>query len=335
MNKIYRAGNEVIVFDATPDLIPYMKRVNPGFRIESVRPSPDYEPLLQSAIRDKALDRKLDQAMGALQRCELCTWRCRKQIYKEPGKCGLSGKVYYYSPFVSIGEEAVINPAIMANFSLCSMDCVFCIRKDESKEKSQYFNIDAFWKKVLELLNKYPDVNALEFGGGDPSIHLPWVLAALRRAPENINLPIVWNCNLYLTSFSLDLLAGIVDVYLPDFSFGNDSCAQRLAGACGYWRNATESIEKMVNDEKARIIARILVMPRHYSCCYRKIFDFLAPYRDKLWLSILQQYTPAYKANKYNDINRRPTREEIMEVKTLAEKYGLRDINEDWSGFWE
>lgn len=334
MTKIYRAGNELIILDATPDSIPYIKSANPHFRVESVKPPIGFEPIFQSNKREQTLDKKLNQAMHSLQGCELCAWRCGKQLNKEQGKCGLSDKVSFFDPFIHIGEESVINPALMVYFPLCSMNCVYCIRKDDTRERFRPFDTAVFWERILELLDQYPEVNSLEFGGGDPTIYLPWILLALKEALEDLKLPVVWNCNLYATAFALELLEGVVDVYLPDFRYGNDSCAQRLSGVEGYWRQAVECLEMMVKQNRARVIVRILVMPNHCSCCYQKILDFLSDFKESLWISIMDQYVPVYRAKRYKDINRRPTRDEINEVKALAREYGLRDVNEEPEFFW-
>jgi putative pyruvate formate lyase activating enzyme len=334
MNRIYRIGDKAIVMDPTHEFIPYLKSMNPDFRVESVKPLLGFQSVFSSNKKGDNFDKKMNETFRMLQSCTLCAWQCGKDLHKEIGKCGLSHQVSFFDPFIHIGEEAVINPAVMVNFPLCSMDCVYCIRKDMGNEKLRSFDISYFWKKVLELGKQYPDINTLEFGGGDPALYVPWILQALHEKPEEISYPIVWNCNLFATPYAYELLEGVVDVYMPDLRYGNDSCAQRLSGVDYYWEHAAKGIEAIVKQKEARIIVRILILPNHFDCCYRKMFEFLSDYRDRLWISILEQYIPVHKAKFHRDINRRPTEDEINQVKTLAGKYGLRDVNQQPETFW-
>jgi putative pyruvate formate lyase activating enzyme len=332
MNEVFKVGDEMVVMDPNPDAIPFLRGLDPGFAVKSKKPPLRFIPRFQTSRDNGLLEENVHKALGMMYRCELCPWQCKANRFREKGKCGLSDKIYYYTPFVHIAEEAVINPALVINFTNCSMDCVYCVRHNQANKETHAFEIDGFWKKIESLSASF-DVCSLEFAGGDPTIYLPWALSWLKYAPDNLDRPVVWNSNLFMTQQALSLLDGVVDVYLPDFAFGNDQCAKRLAGVDNYLSNAMKALESMIK-QNARVIVRMLVLPGHADCCHKKALEWLGQYKDRIWVSILDQYVPAHKAKNYQEIFRRPALEEIKEVEEFAEKQGLRNIKE-CPDFWE
>jgi len=333
MNEVFKIGNEMIVFDPNPEAISFLKKANPDFEIESAKPSNGFIPNFQMSNDTGVLEERLHKALRMLYRCELCAWECKVNRFEQKGRCGLTDKIQYFSPFVHIAEEPVINPAILVNFTKCSMNCVYCVRHNQSKGEAFAFDIEAFWNRIEDLLITNPNVCSLEFAGGDPTLYLPWILTWMNCAPDDFNLPVVWNSNLFVNSQTLNLLDGVVDVYLPDFSFGNDECAKRFSGVDEYMIHARKGIELIIN-QKARVIVRILVLPGHVDCCNKRSLEWLSQYKDKIWISTLDQYIPAHKASKYKEIYRRPSRKEISEVEEFVAEKGFRNIL-DQEDFWK
>jgi len=333
MNEIFKIGNEAVVMDPSIEAVPFLQSADPNFRIQSVRPSGGLVPKWQSAKDNGILEEKSHEALAMLYACELCGWKCKVNRFREKGKCGLMDKTLYYAPFIHIAEEPVINPALVINFTGCSMNCVYCVRQVQKKQETISENAESFWKRINGLVQLYPGVCSIEFGGGDPVPYLPWILTCLKYSPDDMFLPLVWNSNLFVSERGIDLLDGIVDVYVPDFAFGNDSCAKRLSGVDDYMAAATQGIELMVG-QKAKVIVRFLVLPGHVECCHKKSIDWLSQYKDRLWISVLDQYVPVHLASKYPEIYRRPRREEIHEVEEYAAKKGLKSIL-DANDFWK
>ena len=269
-----------------------------------------------------------------IRRCEICAWRCKVNRSSEKGKCGLDYRAFHAEPFLHIGEEGVINPAIVVNFKGCSLDCVYCIGHGlKDSKKLIPLNVNTFWSKIISLLKSDCPINTLEFAGGNPTESLHWILEILSVAPDDSQLPIVWNCNLYVADYAIALLDGVVDIYLVDFRYGNDECARRLSKAENSWEQSTRTIEEMIK-QNTRIIVRILVLPNHRDCCHTKVLEWLSQYRDHIWVSVLDQYIPEHIANEFKDINRRPTTHEIEEVEELVQKNGLRNIKDCAEAFW-
>jgi putative pyruvate formate lyase activating enzyme len=332
MNEIFKIGNEAVVMDPSIEALSFLKNADPSFRIQSVRPTGGFVPRWQSAKDSGLLEGRSHEALAMLYACELCAWKCKANRFREKGKCGLGDRTFYHSPFIHIAEEPVINPALVINFTGCSMNCVYCVRQVQTKKEIHSETAEAFWRGIDVATSSYPNVCSLEFAGGDPNPYTPWILTCLKYSPDSLFLPIIWNSNLYVSEKGLKLLDGIVDVYLPDLAFGNDVCAKRLSGVDGYMTAAAKGIESMIS-QKARVIVRILVLPGHVDCCHKKTIDFLANYKDSIWISILDQYVPVHMASKYPEIYRRPKKEEIQAIEEYATRKGLKNVL-DANDFW-
>lgn len=372
-NKIYVDGGEALIHNPTPVILPFLRAIDPSFKVASVPPEEGFVPQFQKCkavsmgiseqetlkmslpelqgMHSKArsaqsthaktdsislLDLKKIIAFREMTECEICAWRCKANRFTQKGRCGLDFRAYHAPPFLHLAEEELINPAIVVNWGGCSWDCVYCISAEfKIADQLPPLDVRAFWNQVNSLLDQNWPVNTLEFAGGNPTESVAWILELLAAARDDFNLPIVWNSNLYATAESIDLLNGVVDVYLPDFRYGNDQCAKRLSGIDNYWEYATKCLEAMIS-QNARVLSRILLLPNHVQCCHRSALEWLARFRDRgLWLSVMDQFVPEHKANLYQDINRRPNEAEIKEVEDLVHSYGLRDIGSDCTGFWD
>lgn len=331
MNRIYRVGGEVVLIDPTPDVLPLIKKMNPRFRIAS-HPPKRYEPLFVKSKKSGELDEKIRKAEESLTSCKLCAWECGADRTKEKGRCRASSTALCYPPFIHIAEESVINPALILNFAFCSLDCVYCIAKDKNESVPSVLSGEAFWKQA-EGLYKAFRFQAVEFGGGEPSLFIPSILRLLNSAPSELALPIVLNSNLFLSPQAVELCDGVVDVYLVDFRYAGKKCAERLSKAPNYFEAAWKALESMTKQE-AKIIVRILVLPNHFECCHKPVIERLSEMKQRIWISVLDQYVPAHLALCFPDIARRPNPKEVEEVKSLARSLGLRDVEEKPEAFW-
>jgi putative pyruvate formate lyase activating enzyme len=331
MNRIYRAGGEIVLIDPTPDMLPLIKKMNPRFKIAS-RPPKRYEPLFVKSKRTGELDERLRKAEESLRSCKLCAWECGADRAKEKGVCRASSTALCYPPFIHIAEESVINPALILNFAFCSLDCVYCIAKEKNESVPSVLSGEAFWNQAEALFKSFP-FQTIEFGGGEPSLFIPSILSLLKTSPPELSLPIVLNSNLFLSPQAVELCDGIVDVYLVDFRYAGKKCAERLSKAPNYFEAAWKALESLAK-QKAKIIVRILVIPNHFECCHKSVIEKLSKLRERIWISVLDQYVPAHLALCFPDIARRPNRKEVEEVKRLAESLGLRDVEEKPEAFW-
>ena len=142
-------------------------------------------------------------------------------------------------------------------------------------------------------------------------MHLLCILEALKYC--NINVPTLWNSNFFMSEKTMKILDGVVDVYLSDFKYGNDSCARRLTKVKKYWDVVTRN--HIIAVKQGEVTIRHLVLPNHIECCSFPILEWVAKnIKDKCIVNIMDQYYPCFKAIEYPEINRGLTRGEYQSV---------------------
>jgi len=187
-----------------------------------------------------------------------------------------------------------------------------------------------FWQETDNLVDS--STNSMEFTNPTESLH--GIMHILLDAPSAFRLPLVMNCHFFGSDDFFQLADPITDVWLPDLRYGNNQCAKALSGVDRYMEQATLGIDSICKKGN-RVIVRILILPGHISCCIDPALKLLSNYRDLLWVSVLDQYVPEYKAHLVPGIDRRPSKQDIDRVNDLVKKYGLRNIPECGRGFWD
>jgi putative pyruvate formate lyase activating enzyme len=218
-------------------------------------------------------------------------------------------------------------------FSYCNLKCVFCQNHEISHGgKGQEVTDEHLAKIFLQQQARGAAVLDLV----TPTHYVPQILTALRLARRHgFDLPVVYNSSAYEMERTIDSLRGNVDIYLPDLKYREEETARRYSAAPDYFRVAARAILQMYNqvgkpqfDAQGRmtrgVIVRHLVLPgcRQESM---RILDWLwANFQDNIYLSLMNQYTPLYKAKDFPAINRRLTTFEYDSVTDYAYDLGFR-----------
>jgi putative pyruvate formate lyase activating enzyme len=144
----------------------------------------------------------------------------------------------------------------------CSLRCGFCYRFQDLHPRNCQQSTP---KEIASLLGQAADAGAESWHllGGNPDQSLVAVLESLRHVRRS--LPIVWNSALYLSRKAIELLRGIVDVWVPDFKFGGDACAHSLAGVRDYSAVVRRNLLGLKSE--AFVVVRHMRYPGHDSCC--------------------------------------------------------------------
>jgi uncharacterized Fe-S radical SAM superfamily protein PflX len=196
--------------------------------------------------------------------------------------------------------------------------------------------------------------------GGEPTIHLHTIVQAIdmlkffrefdaeawsakadayipyRLDPRNasyrgeFNTPILWNSNMYMSLETLRILRELVDIWLPDFKFGNNKCAIRLSRTPWYFETVAEN-HRLIYGWGEDIVIRHLIMPGHVECCTKPVLKWIAENMPEVPVNVMDQYHPDAYCNpadprfdkRYVDMARYPTLEEILEAYRYAESLGL------------
>ena len=266
-------------------------------------------------LKNKSLIKKnIEKANEILKNCKLCERKCSvNRLNNEIGFCKVL-KPKISSKFVHMGEEEELIPSFTIFFAGCTFACVFCQNCDISQfpDSGKYIEPKTL-AQVIE--NKESIIRNINWVGGDPTSNLPYILEVLENC--NAEIPQIWNSNMYLTKDSLNLLDGVIDVYLTDFKFGNDNCAKRLSKVENYWEIITRNHK--IARKQGEVIIRHLILPNHFECCTKPIIDWLSKNLDKFRLNLMDQYRPQYHARDYGDINRVLKKEEFNKAWKYAE----------------
>jgi putative pyruvate formate lyase activating enzyme len=158
--------------------------------------------------------------------------------------------------------------------------------------------------------------------GGEPTIHIPAILEAM--APCQDLPPIVWKSDFYATPDALGLLDGVVDVYVADLKFGNDPCAQRLAGVPQYTEVVTRNLR--LASRQGDLIVRHLLLPGHFDCCYRPIVNWVRGNLPEVKFSLRDGYLPRWQAGRYAEIAQPLARGYNKDAEELAFEAGLNVV---------
>jgi putative pyruvate formate lyase activating enzyme len=164
---------------------------------------------------------------------------------------------------------------------------------------------------------------------------LPQVLAALWLAiPKGFCLPIVWNSSGYEKLDALQLLDGIVNIYLPDMKYADDETASSLSSAPGYKSINREAVLEMLRqvghlqlDQEGLavkgLIIRHLVLPEELAGSWKTLRWIRENLGAETHISLMRQYFPVHKAMTTKGIDRKISDEEYEEAAQWLEKYGL------------
>jgi len=264
----------------------------------------------------KDLKKKVESARKIMQKCHFCERRCRvNRMRGERGYCGVL-KAKISSEFIHLGEEPELIPSYTIFFAGCTFCCVYC----QNWGISQFSDNGTYIKpEILAGMIERQKARNVNWVGGDPTPNLMYILEVLSHLEKNISQ--VWNSNMYLTEESMRLLNGVMDVYLTDFKYGNDSCAKRLSDARNYCEIVKRN-HKLAN-KQGEVIIRHLVLPNHIDCCTRPILQWISENLKNVKVNVMAQYRPEYKAMKFDDINRRLSYDEFQDAIEIAEELKL------------
>lgn len=262
-------------------------------------------------------------AQGQLLDCQLCPYHCGAARATARGVCRVGPTSYVASEMLHLGEEEILRPAHAIFFSGCTATCAFCTAAKFAFRPT--YGVAVTPRQLAQRIRQRQTEGArsLCFIGGDPTPHIPLILATLAELGGDRQIPAVFNSNFYLTPTALALLDPAIDIYLPDLKFGPAGgamgCGERLGGMPDYWQVVTGCVEQLYGQNK-RLIVRHLLMPGHLACCTAPVLHWLADHPN-LQVSLLTQYlAPAWAKG---ELAQELTPAEVAEAGRLAQQLGL------------
>jgi putative pyruvate formate lyase activating enzyme len=224
---------------------------------------------------------------------------------------------------IEYGEELPLIPSHLFYLSGCNLGCEFCIQAGEAFDPSRGRPLEGRWLRETIDWGIGQGARNAQWIGGEPTIHLPAILAAIAECGPLP--PMVWKSNFFATEETWDLLDGLIDVYVADFKFGNDGCAKRLAGVADYLAIVTRNLR--IAAGKAPLIVRHLLLPGHFDCCYRPIVDWMKRWLPRTAMSVREGYLPSWRAYRHEELRRTLERQCGARARALATQRGLKIID--------
>lgn len=276
--------------------------------------------------------------MEMLKSCNLCPRSCNIDRTKTLGVCQVSAKVKVARAALHFWEEPCIsgdNGSGAVFFSGCSLHCVFCQNEEISHGKvGQEITIEELAGLYIDLQKQ--GANNINLVTG--THYIPQIVESVTIArKKGLNIPIIYNTSGYETVESLRLLEGIVNTYLPDFKYMDNSLALKYSHAKDYPDVAKEAIAEMVRQcgkpqfdnngfIKSGVIVRQLLLPGHVKDAKNIVKYLYETFGDRIYISMMSQYTPMpHIASKYPELNRRVTKREYDSLINYAIDLGVEN----------
>ena len=272
--------------------------------------------------------------MNTLKKCNLCPRNCLVNRYEIVGYCRAKAKLKIALASIHMWEEPVISGRDGSGtifFSHCNLGCIFCqnykIRNGYGKE----ITIKRFSEICLELQSR----GANNINLVTPTHYVPLIRKGLIQAKNRgLIIPIVYNTSSYENEATIESMKGLVDVYLADLKYYDDSYAKKYSNCNNYFEVATKAIGKMIEQVgspiihnglmKRGVIVRVLLLPGLLEDAKKIIKYLYETYHDNIYISIMNQYTPVDKY-VYEELNNKVAESVYDELVNFAYDIGVRN----------
>jgi putative pyruvate formate lyase activating enzyme len=299
------------------------------------------EPSSLALARSGALTERVRESLELLGGpCRVCPRLCSvDRLADERGLCRIGRRAMVASHFPHFGEEDCLRGWKGSGtifFSGCNLRCVFCQNYDVSWQvRGEEVSSERLANMMLELQTR----GCHNINWVTPEHVVPQILEALPVAlAGGLRLPIVYNTSSYDSPDSLRLMDGAVDIYMPDVKLWTTERARRYLGKREYGDVMRANVKEMhrqvgdvVLDEhglaRRGLIVRHLVMPGlldETETVLRFVAEELGP---NTYVNLMGQYYPAGRTEKYEEIDRRPHREELERAFEIADGLGLSRLD--------
>lgn len=286
--------------------------------------------------------RRLAQGDKIIKNCTSCPRNCLvDRTNGELGTCQSGNKPIVSSYTPHFGEEPVlsgINGAGNIFFGNCNLRCDYCqnfvISQNPKAEKQNEVSVE----RLSEIMIELQDRNCHNIGLVSPTHFAAPILKSIKLAADKgLNLPIIYNTNGYDSVEILKLYKDVIDIYLPDFKYGNNDYGRRYSKVSDYFDKAKTAINEMYDQIGSKLIyengvavrgliIRHLVLPNGLAET-ENVFKFISRELDpEVHVSVMAQYYPANRAEKNILLNRTITQTEYARVIELLDKYELENV---------
>lgn len=219
-------------------------------------------------------------------------------------------------------------------FTGCSLKCCFCQNR-EIAAGGQGLPVTA--ERLSEIFVELWQKGAANINLVTGTHFVPQIISALEKAKKmGMDIPVVYNSSGYESEETIEMLNGYVDIYLPDFKYMDQKLAGKFSYAEDYPEIAKKAIKKMTDQTKECVfdesgymkrgtIVRHLILPGHTKDSIEILKYLHKKYGNKIYISIMNQYTPVIDHAVYQELNRKVTKREYEKVLNAALKMGIEN----------
>lgn len=291
--------------------------------------------------RTGELQRRVNILEARLKSCDICPRECHvNRLQNEYGFCH-SG----YLPVISAvcdhhGEEPAISGTRGTGaifFGNCNMRCVYCqnsrISQDPEHQISKEVQISTLADHMMYLQDKL-SCHSISFIS--PSHFVAQLVKAVMEAiPRGLHIPLIYNTNAYDSISTLQLLEGVIDVYLPDLKYASDVFAKRFSNTPNYVvhsHNAIREMYRQVGDRlildemglvQKGLIIRHLILPNRIAGSRKTLSWIARQISPDITMSVMAQYYPTHLAGQISQLCRKISESEYMEVLALLDELNI------------
>lgn len=292
-----------------------------------------------SLQRNGELRPRAEQVWQMLKECRLCPHECGvNRLAGEIGVCQTGERAVVASFNPHYGEETPlvgVGGSGTVFFAHCNLQCCFC----QNYEISQYAEgRSASYEDLAAMMLQLQSQGCHNINFVSPSHVVAQIMMALAIAAERgLRVPLVYNCGGYDRVETLQLLAGVFDIYMPDMKYANDDVAWHLSGIEDYVavnhaavREMHRQVGVLTTDDRGvatqGVIIRHLVLPGGLAGTGEMAEFLVREISPDTFVNLMDQYRPAYLARDYPHLDRRLTEKEYQEALARAREAGLHNF---------
>ena len=275
--------------------------------------------------------------MEELKSCNICPHKCGvNRLNGIKGRCKCDNKIKIALASVHNYEEPCIsgkNGSGTVFFSNCNLNCIYCQNYEISQlGKGKEITIE----HLAQIFIKQQEKNVNNINLVTPTMYVPQIIEAIKIArKKGLNIPIIYNSNGYENVETIKKLNGYIDIYLPDFKYSDNDLGKRLSKVDNYFEIVTDALKEMYrqtgkavfNEEgimQRGMIIRHLVLPNHILNS-RRVLKWINENMHDVYVSVMAQYFPTYKAKEIDDINRKLTKEEYEQIENYLYRLDMEN----------
>ena len=263
-----------------------------------------------------------------LEKCQICPRNCKiNRNIGQIGNCKAKNKIEIALVSKHMHEEPCISGKRGSGtifFAHCNMHCMFCQNYEISQENKKYKELTI--EELANIMLRQQEENCENINLVTPTMYAYHIKEAIKIAKaKGLTIPIIYNSNGYENIETLKDLDGYIDIYLPDLKYYSNEIAEKYSRTSDYFENATRAIKEMINQVgmpkfdsngmlKRGMMIRHLVLPNHLQNTKNVLKWIKENLPEEIYVNVMAQYFPTYKAKEDDLINRKLTKREYRQI---------------------